>query len=329
MQQNGQHCLMSLNNAMDRLTSLQLFTRIVEAGSFTRAAEGLGIPRATATHAIKQLEASLATRLLERSTRHVRPTPEGQAFYERCVFILDELCEAESSLRNVARSPGGPLRVDISGTQASRILLPHIAQFHERYPRIALTVGCSDRLVDLISEGIDCVIRAGTPRDSALVARPLASMPQVICASPAYLSAHGTPSHPDELASHQAVCFVSGNGSDYPFELYVDQALRTFPAKGWMAVNDAESYGVCALQGCGLVQLPRYHVEDDLAAGRLVQVLAQWQSPPMAVTALYPYRRQLSARVRVFIEWARQVYEARFGPLPPAAMDSSVSRPSA
>lgn len=314
---------------MDRLTALQLFTRIVETGSFTRAADGLGIPRATATHAIKQLETSLTTRLLERSTRHVRPTPEGQAFYERCVFILDELCEAESSLRNVARSPGGPLRVDISGTQASRILLPRIAEFHQRYPRIELTVGCSDRLADLISEGIDCVIRAGTPRDSALVARPLASMPQVICASPAYLSAHGTPSHPDELAGHQAVRFFSGNGTDYPFELYVNGALRKLPAKGWMAVNDAESYAVCALQGCGLVQLPRYHVENDLAAGRLVEVLAAWQSPPMAVTALYPDRRQLSARVRVFVDWARQVYEERFGMCAPRPTGNSVSRPGA
>ncbi|MFF7705732.1 LysR substrate-binding domain-containing protein [Pseudomonas sp. NPDC007930] len=299
---------------MDRLATLELFTRIVESASFSRAAAGLSIPRATATHAIKQLESHLATRLLERTTRHVRPTPEGQAFYERCVFILGELAEAEGSLRNLASNPSGALRVDLSSTQAARIVLPHIDDFHRRYPRVALTISCSDRLVDLVGEGIDLVIRAGVPRDSTLIARPLAQMPQVVCASPAYLAAHGTPQRPEDLAEHQAVRFVAASGQlEYPFELWVEGELKRFPAKGWMAVNDAESYGVCALRGCGLVQMPRYHVEDDLRAGRLVEVLSGWASPAMPVTALYPYRKQLSARVRVFVEWVQGVYGLRFG----------------
>lgn len=300
---------------MDRLAALELFTRIVESGSFSRAAAGLNIPRATATHAIKQLEANLATRLLERTTRQVRATPEGQAFYERCVLILGELADAESSLRNLASNPSGPLRVDVSSTQAARLLLPYIDDFHRRYPRIELTVTCSDRLVDLVGEGVDLVIRAGQPRDSTLVARPLAQMPQLICASPAYLAEHGTPQHPDDLARHQAVRFVASSGTvEYPFELIVDGQLQRYPAKGWMAVNDAESYGVCALRGCGLVQLPWYHVEDDVRSGRLIEVLGQWRSPAMQVTALYPYRKQLSARVRVFVDWLREVYAAKFSP---------------
>ena len=298
---------------MDRFDALQLFTRIVEAGSFSRAADMLGIPRATATYAIKQLEARLGTRLLERTTRQVRPTLDGQAFYERCVHVLSELDDAEASLRQVAANPRGVLRVDMHGTHATRIVLPKIALFRSRYPGIELVVSSGDRLVDLVREGVDCVIRAGNLSDSNLVARPLAVMRQVVCASPAYLDRCGTPLHPDDLARHQAVGFFASSGSvDYPFELYVDGALREYALGSWLSVNDAENYVVGALQGCGLVQLPRFHVEADLHAGRLVEVLANWKSPDLPLSALYPYRRQLSPRVRVFVDWLVALYAEEF-----------------
>jgi DNA-binding transcriptional LysR family regulator len=305
---------------MDRFNSLQLFTRIVELGSFSRAAAALEIPRATATHAIKQLESRLGTRLLERTTRQVRPTLDGQAFYERCVHVLSELEDAESSLRHVASNPRGTLRVDMSSVHATHIVLPRIDDFRTRYPGIDLVVSSGDRLIDLVREGVDCVIRAGVPRDSTLVAKRLALMPQVLCASPEYLAYFGTPQDPDELSAHQAVGFFSKeNTVDYGIELVVDGELRTFTLGGWMATNDAESYGVCALRGCGLVQLPRYHVEDQLRDGRLVEVLDKWASPDMPLSALYPYHRQLSPRVRVFIDWLRSVYEEKFGSLPSTA----------
>ncbi|WP_339531528.1 LysR family transcriptional regulator [Pseudomonas mucidolens] len=306
---------------MDRLTSLLLFTRIVEQGSFSRAAAALKIPRATATHAIKQLEARLSTRLLERTTRQVRPTLDGQAFYERCVHVLSELDDAESSLRNVASNPRGTLRVDMSSVHASHIVLPRIDDFRNRYPGIDLVVSSGDRLIDLVREGVDCVIRAGVPRDSTLVARRLALMPQVICASPEYLACFGTPRHPDELQAHQAVGFFSsGNTVDHGLDLVVEGELRLFTLGGWMATNDAESYRVCALRGCGLVQLPRYHVEEELRDGSLVEVLGEWASPEMPLSALYPYHRQLSPRVRVFIDWLGSVYEERFSSLPATAV---------
>lgn len=305
---------------MDRLDSLQLFTRIVELGSFSRAAATLEIPRATATHAIKELEARLGTRLLERTTRHVRPTLDGQAFYERCVHVLSELDDAESSLRHVASNPRGVLRVDMHGTHATQIVLPRIDDFRARYPGIDLVVSSGDRLVDLVREGVDCVIRAGSPRDSTLVARRLASMPQVICASPEYLASFGTPRHPDELAAHQVVKFFSSSGTvDAKLELVVDGQVREFALGGWMSVSDAESYVVCALRGCGLIQLPRFHIEDALSAGRLVEVLSGWRSPDFPLSALYPQHRQLSPRVRVFIDWITKLYEAKFGPLPAAS----------
>jgi DNA-binding transcriptional LysR family regulator len=302
---------------MDRLDALQLFTRIVEMSSFSRAADALEIPRATATHAIKELETRLGTRLLERSTRHVRPTLDGQAFYERCVHVLSELDDAEAALRHVASNPRGVLRVDMHGTHATQIVLPRIDEFRSRYPNIDLVVSSGDRLVDLVREGVDCVIRAGNPRDSTLVARRLAVMPQIICASPKYLANFGTPQHPSELTSHQAVRFFASSGNvDYPFELIVDGELRTYEVGGWLSVNDAENYVVCALRGCGLIQAPRFHLEEKLRNGQLVEVLSEWASPDMPMTALYPYRRQLSPRVRVFVDWVSQLYEEKFGPLP-------------
>lgn len=301
---------------MDRFDALQLFARIVETGSFSRAADMLDMPRATATYTIQQLETRLSTRLLERTTRQVRPTLDGRAFYERCVHILSELDDAESSLRNVASNPRGVLRLDMHGTHATRIVLPNLADFHRRYPGIELVISSGDRLVDLVREGVDCVIRAGHPRDSMLVARQLAFMPQVICASPAYIEHFGTPQHPDELSAHHAVKFFSSSGAiDYPFELVVDGEVREYAVGGWVAVNDAENYVISALQGYGLIQLPRFHVEDALHDGRLIEVLAQWPSPDLPLSALYPYRRQLSPRVRVFVDWLSHLYEKQFGPL--------------
>jgi DNA-binding transcriptional LysR family regulator len=299
---------------MDRLATLQLFTRIVEQNSFSRAADLLGIPRATATHAIQALETRLGTRLLERTTRHVRPTLDGQAYYERCVQVLSDLDDAEAVFRQGASSPRGVLRVDMSGTHATRVVLPRIEEFHALYPDVELVLSSGDRLVDLVREGVDCVIRAGAPRDQSLVARRLALMPQAIVASPDYLAAHGTPRHPDDLAAHQVVgFFASSGGLDYPLELDVDGAARRFDLPGWLSVNDAENYVLGALRGYGLIQVPRFHVEQELADGRLVEVLKQWRSPDFPLSALYPYRRQLSPRLRVFVDWIAGLYRERFG----------------
>lgn len=302
---------------MDRFDSFRLFSRIVELGSFTRAAGALGIPRATATHAMKELEARLGARLLERTTRQVRPTLDGQAFYERCVQLLADLDDAESSLRTIATNPRGTLRLDLHGTHATRIVLPRIDEFRSHYPQIDLVISSGDRLVDLVREGVDCVVRAGMPKDSSLVARRLAVMPEVVCASPEYLQYFGTPQHPDDLSSHQVVgFFASGHDRRYPFELIVDGQAREFELGGWVAVNDAESYVTCALRGCGLIQLPKFHVEDELRTGQLVEVLGSWSSAGLPVSAMYPLHRQLSPRVRVFIDWVAKLYEDRFGAPP-------------
>lgn len=299
---------------MDKLDALQLFVRIVECRSFTAAAAALEIPRATATNAINELEARLGTRLLERTTRQVRPTLDGQRFHERCVRVLEDLDDAESSLRPAASSPKGTLRLELHGTHAARIVLPRIDEFQSLYPGIDILVTSGDRLVDLIGEGVDCAIRAGTPRESSLVARRLAVMPQVICASPSYLDRAGVPEDPEDLANHQTVGFFSASGaSSYPIQLVSGGKTLTCALGSVISVNDAESYVVCAIRGRGLIQLPRFHVEHDLAEGRLVEVLDSWASPGLPVSVVYPYHRQSSARVRVFIDWISGVYQQRFG----------------
>ncbi len=298
---------------MDKFDTLLLFTRIVELESFSQAADQLGIPRATASNAIKNLENNLECRLLERTTRHVRASLDGKAFYERCVHILSELDDAESSLRHSGLRPQGILRVNLHGAHATRIVLPRIDEFHARYPNIRLVISSGDRLVDLIREGVDCAVRAGRLFDSSLIARPLASMPQVICASPEYLRKHGQPTTPDDLLSHQCVNFFStSRGTNYPFELIVNGKEKSYPTKGWMTVNDSENYVISALRGCGLVQLPRYHVADALRNRQLQEVLSDWKSPPMRLSAIYPQHRQLSPRVRVFIDWLVSLYRDSF-----------------
>lgn len=298
---------------MDRFLALQLFNRIVELGSFTEAAEMLNVPRATATHAIKQMESRLGARLLDRTTRQVKPTLDGQAFYERSRRVVADLEDAESSVSTQVANPRGTLRLDVHGVHATTILLPHITDFRERYPNIDVILSSGDRLVDLVKEGIDCVVRAGQPRDSSLIARKLADLPEIICASPAYLARYGTPTHPRELAQHHAIGFFSrGNDSRYPFSVIVDGDVQEFPATGWISVSDAECYTSAALAGCGLIQVPRFRLEKYLNDGRLVQVLTQWACPDLPICALYPFHRQLSPRVRVFIDWVRELYDKRF-----------------
>lgn len=302
---------------MDRFESLRLFTRIVELGSFTRAAGALDMPRATATYVIKELEDRLGVRLLERTTRQVRPTLDGQAFYQRCSAILADLEDAEAALGPVAANPQGVLRLDLHGVHANQIILPRIAGFRARYPRIELHISTGDRLVDLVREGVDCVVRAGVPRDSSLVVRRIAALPEAVCASPDYLARFGTPRHPDELVRHEAVGFFARDHDiTYPFRFLVDGALKEYKPPSRIAVSDAEAYTTCALQGCGLIQVPRFRVEAHLQEGRLVEVLADWPAPRLPVSVLYPQQRHLAPRVRAFVDWVAAIYVERFGPVP-------------
>ncbi|WP_035061325.1 LysR family transcriptional regulator [Andreprevotia chitinilytica] len=289
---------------MDRFQAMRVFTRIIELGSFTRAADDLQLPRATVTHTIKQLESRLGVRLLQRTTRSVSATLDGEAYYQRCVRLLADLEEAESAFSEAAANPGGKLRVDLQGTLARHFVIPHLPDFLARYPKIELEIGMGDRFVDLVREGVDCVLRAGELRDSAMVARRIALLEQVTCASASYIAKHGLPETVAALRGHWAVNYLSTvTGKVFPFQFTVDGQTQLLTLPGLVSVSNAEAYVDCCIAGLGLIQSPRYHVATQIEAGDMIELLADIRPAPMPVSVLYPHHRQLSPRVRVFVDW--------------------------
>ncbi|NWB31802.1 LysR family transcriptional regulator [Pseudomonas gingeri] len=292
---------------MDQVKAMKVFVRIYERSSFTLAAEDLNLPRATLTHTLNQFEAWLGTRLLERSTRRVRPTLDGEAYYQRCVQLLAELEEAELAFRTVA--PKGRLRVDLQGTLAKYFVVPALPAFLERYPDIEVSISEASHFIDLIAEGVDCVLRSGNLGDSSLIGRRVANLRQVTCASPAYLRKHGEPQGLDDLRRHQGVNYVSrATGKLFPFEFTANGELREVPLAGKVSVFGAEIYAASAVAGLGLIQVPHYRVAEQIAQGLLKEVLPDHPPPPMPVSVLYPQNRHMSPRVRVFVDWISEVF---------------------
>jgi DNA-binding transcriptional LysR family regulator len=287
---------------MDRLDVMRLYTRIVDRRSFTLAAQDLEVPRSTATQVIKELENRLGVRLLQRTTRSVRSTLDGDAYYQRCVAILGEIEDAESAFRDA--NPRGLLRVDVHGTLARHFVLPALPAFLAEYPDLQLQMSEGDRLVDLVREGIDCVLRVGDLQDGAMIGRRVAMLTEVTCASPAYLARYAVPATVADLEGHVAVAFMSSaTGAALALEFTVEGALRNLVLPATVTVAAAESYVAAARLGLGLIQVPHYHVAADLAAGTLIEILTQHRPSSTPVSLLYPHRRQLSLRVRVFIDW--------------------------
>ncbi|MBN8230359.1 LysR family transcriptional regulator [Corallococcus macrosporus] len=295
---------------MDRFDAMKAFTRIVECRSFTQAAKDLGLPRSSVTDAVKQLEGRLGVRLLQRTTRHVSPTLDGEAYYQRCVALLADLEEADAAF--AGGQPKGLVRVEVQGTLARRVVLPRLPEFLERYPGIELYMSEGDRFVDLVREGVDCVLRAGELKDSDMVARRVALLEEVTCASPAYLARHGVPDSIEALQrGHRMVGFrSSATGSLIPLEFTVGGEVRLVVLPTTMSVNGAETFVAAARLGLGLIQAPRYRLEEDFGRGTLVPVLPQYPPTPTPVSLMYPRNRQLSPRVRVFIDWLTQGFAA-------------------
>ncbi|WP_420227566.1 LysR family transcriptional regulator [Pigmentiphaga litoralis] len=292
---------------MDTLRAMRVFVRIYERKSFTLAADDLNMPRATLTHVINALEAHLGARLLERSTRRVEPTLDGDAYYERCLHLLAEIEDAENAFRTVA--PKGLLRVNLQGSLARQFVIPALPAFMERYPGIDVAVSEADRFVDLVREGVDCVLRAGTLGDSTLTGRRVANLRQVTCASGEYVKQFGEPASLDDLAGHRAINYVSSTGRRYPFEFMVDGTQTDVEIPGRVTVSGAEVYAAAGLAGLGMIQVPRYRVAALLDQGTLIELLPHHPPPPMPVSVLYPQSRHMSPRVRVFVDWLTQVFE--------------------
>jgi DNA-binding transcriptional LysR family regulator len=297
------------NKQMDRFDAMRVFTRVLERRSFTLAAEDLALPRSTVTDAVKQLEARLGVRLLQRTTRHVSPTLDGEAYHRRCVALIADLEDAEAAFGGA--KPKGLLRVDVHGTLARYFVLPRLPDFLAEYPGIELYMSEGDRLVDLIREGIDCVLRVGDLQDSDMVARRVAMLEEITCASPGYVDRFGLPASVEALDGHRMVGFrSSATGALLPLEFTVDGTLRYATLPATVAVNGAESFVAAARLGLGLIQVPRYHVESDLERGTLVAILTESPPSPTPVSLLYPRNRQLSPRVRVFIDWLVRAFGA-------------------
>ena len=305
MLNNGHHHFKNDNDAMDRLEAMRLFTRIVELGSFTAASDDLDLPRATVTHAIKRLEARLGAQLLQRTTRRVRATGDGETYYRHCLRLLADVDEVETDFREARVQPKGHLRVDLPVSLARLLVIPALRDFFARYPQIQLDIGTGDRFVDLVREGVDCVLRIGEPGDSGMVGRRVAMLQQVTVASAAYVRRHGLP---DSLAAlqhgHLAVNWVSPTSRrTEPLEFVVERKRRQIALPGCVSVSGVDAYLGCCEAGLGIAQVPRYRIVDALDSGRLREILPALPPPSLPMTILYPQQRQMPARLRVFVDW--------------------------
>jgi LysR family transcriptional regulator for bpeEF and oprC len=303
---------------MDRFQAMQVFQRIVEVNSFNKAAETLGLPASSVTHIVKNLEAHLGVRLLQRTTRRLSLTQDGERYYEHCKHILEEMESVEGSFPGLEGKPRGRLRVDVPTSLGKTVLIPALNDFRARYPEIALTLTLTDRTVDLVQEGIDCAIRTGALADSStLIGRQIGAFAWLTCAAPDYLATAGEPKDLTALRSHQTIGYMlSRTGRPMAWQFELDGQTVLFHPAGNLVVNDTESYIACGLEGLGIIRAGSFLLQPYLALGRLTQVLAELVSPPVPVSLLYVRNRHQRPAVRVFIEWVQALFAAdhRFQP---------------
>ena len=299
--------------AMDRLEAMRLYTRIVELGSFTAAADDLNLPRATVTHAIKRLEARLGAQLLQRTTRRVRATRDGETYYGHCLRLLADVDEVETDFREARVQPQGRLRVDLPASLARALVIPALRDFFARFPQIRLDIGTGDGFIDLVREGVDCVLRVGELGDSGMVGRRVATLGQVTVASAAYVRRHGLPGSLAALQDgHLAVNWVSPTTRRVePLEFMAGRRRREIALPGCVSVSGVDAYLGCCEAGLGIAQVPRYRVAEALASGRLREILPEYPPPSLPMTILYPQQRQMPARLRVFVDWLVELTAAQ------------------
>lgn len=289
---------------MNRLDAMQIFVRVAELASFTKAADSLGLPKASISTNVQQLESLLGTRLLHRTTRRVQLTVDGQVFYERSKDLLADMDELEGLFLQGASNLGGRLRIDMPSAIAKNRVLPRLPEFLAQHPQLQLEISSTDRRVDLIREGFDCVIRVGKLSDSSLIARPLGRLKLLNYVSPAYIANYGIPHTLDDLAHHHLVHYVPTLGTKSSgFEFVQDGELKCIAMGGNITVNNSDAYTAACLAGFGIAQIPCVGAQEHVAQGKLIEVLPAFRAEPMPVSLLYPNRRNLSRRVQVFMDW--------------------------
>jgi LysR family transcriptional regulator for bpeEF and oprC len=289
---------------MELLQSMQVFARVAELGSFTRAADALQTGRPQVTRAIQELEASLGVRLFQRTTRQVRLTTEGEQFYERVTDILASVAQTKAMFDVTGASLRGKLRVDIPTAFSQPVFIASLREFADSHPDIELVLGVTDRAVDLVAEGVDCVLRIGELPDSSLVARRIGMATMVTCAAPGYIEAFGAPQTLDELSAHRGVSFLSGqNHRPLPWQFSQEGTDRSYINRRGIIVNESNAYVQCGVAGFGLLQAPGITLDKYLADGSLVEILKPYRPRPRPVSVLYPSRSQLAPQVQAFVDW--------------------------
>lgn len=285
---------------MDLLASMQMFVKVVETGGFTNAARELTLPKSTVSRQVSALEARLGVRLLERTTRSLRPTEAGRAYYERCARIVADVAEAEDAAARTQTEPQGTLRVSAPVSLGVRTLGPMVGRWLSRHPKVHLELSLSDRRVDLVEEGFDVAIRVGVLADSSMVARKLAASPMICAASPEHLARHGIPQHPDDLRRHACLQYEYARTTGWRFRVSGREVV--VPVQGPLVANNGDLLRDAAVAGLGFTLAPTFILEPHLAEGRLVAVLSEYVPPGSAVWAVYPENRFLSAKVRSFVD---------------------------
>jgi LysR family transcriptional regulator, regulator for bpeEF and oprC len=297
---------------MDKLRAMQTFALVAELGSFTKAANALQLPNASVSTLVAQLETHLQTKLLARTTRRLSLTDDGAAYLDRVQRLLTEVDELETQLRGAHTSPRGRLRVDVPAAAGRHVIAAALPQFFAKHPDISVDMGSSDRPVDLVMEGVDCVIRGGAVHDESLVARKLGAFKVITCAAPSYLKQHGTPLTVEEVRTqHTAVNFFSAKtGKVFALDFEDAQGHDTAVQLAHrVAANDADTHIALACAGLGLAQLPlTRNVKDLLDNGSLVQVLPELKAGELPLYVMYPRNRHLSARLRAFVDWVIALY---------------------
>jgi len=296
---------------------MTIFVRTVQEGGFSAAARALDLTPSAVSKQISRLEDHLGVRLLNRSTRHISLTDEGRAFYERCARIVSEIEEAEEWVAARQGSVRGVLRVTSTAIFAKHHVLPLLPEFMERYPELEIALEMTDRVVDLVEEGIDVAIRFTEQlADPSLVARPLAVNRRVVCAAPSYLRTHGTPRTPDELSAHNCLrLYTVSSFNDWEFEGPDGNCVAH--VTGNFQTNSADAIYHATLAGLGVARLSTYVIAPDLKSGRLVQLLPDYVHEQASILAVYPHRRHLSLKVRTFIDFLVD----KFTPVPPWELD--------
>ena len=295
---------------MDRFDAMRAFARVVEAGSFTKAAQTLHMSKTTVTQLIQQLESRLRVRLLHRTTRKLGVTPDGAVYYERVIRLLADMEDAENSLSSAAMTPRGRLRVDVPSPLARLILVPALPAFHARYPDIQIDMGVSDRVVDLIGDNVDCVLRGGQITDQSLIARHVGDLQIGVYVAPSYVERLGAPAHPRELQNtdHCIVGFLSSRTSKIdPLVLCSENERIEITGNYVLAVDDGNAYHEAGLVGLGVIALPNYMAAAHQAVGALIPLFTQWRISPMPLYLAFPPNRHVNAKLRVFIDWIVEV----------------------